>query len=330
MSIIKPRVLCTLDRAMGLGDGIMVHSILKDLSCDYDLRVMCSDRSYDVVQYYRQKNIEIYNVSQQSKFFTNDHIKCYNLIYWDVYNSLRQLEHQAINLMRQIANLPLYTKELNRELPDLYINPEILAKMELLLNSLPHPIITVHPLVSYWSKMMDPIKYKYIIQELSKLGTVIQLCSSISKEYISPHGINLINKTTIEESLAILKYSDIVFCGDTFIQHAAAALKTPAVVFYCGTSPTDFGYPFFKNIFHPELVSCQIKCGRPMRWLYDYTYSNTNDWNSRNEAGWHCDLKLCDQVITPDEILSAVECELKIGRERNWAFYDVTIDDFFS
>ena len=114
--------------------------------------------------------------------------------------------------MRKIANLPLYTKELNKELPDLYINPEILAKMELLLNSLPHPIITVHPLVSYWSKMMDPIKYKYIIQELSKLGTVIQICSAISKEFISPHGVNLINKTTIEESLAILKYSDIVTC----------------------------------------------------------------------------------------------------------------------
>lgn len=265
MASNKPRILCTMDRAMGLGDGIMAHSIIKDLSENYDLRIMGSDRSYDIFNLYSSYGCELYNVSQQGLFYHNDHVACYNLIYWDVYNSLRQLEHQAINLMRKIAHLPLYTKESNMELPDLILDPVVEERIKLMMAYIPGPRIVVHPLVSYWSKMMDTNKYLKIVHELSKIGTVIQVCSNISPQYISPYGINLINKTSIQETLAILRYSDIVFCGDTFIQHAAAALKVPSVVYYCGTAPMDFGYPFFKNIFHPELATCQIKCGRPMR-----------------------------------------------------------------
>lgn len=59
-----------------------------------------------------------------------------------------------------------------------------------------------------------------------------------------------------------------------------------------------------------------------IKWLYDYDYKDNNFWGSRNEAGWQCPIKLCEKAITVDEIMNAAEHELKIGKERNWDFYN--------
>lgn len=75
----------------------------------------------------------------------------------------------------------------------------------------------------------------------------------------------------------------------------------------------------------------QNKCSefiRILKWLYDYGYSDPAHWNTRGEAGWTCPLKLCDNIITIDEVVGKVEQELKIGRERNWSFYDLKLEDY--
>lgn len=325
----KPRILCSIDRAMGYGDAIMVHSTLKELAETYEVKVMCPDKSYGAVQLYGPKyNIEVFNVSQQGYFYNNDHVRALNLIYWDVFDSLRKLPYHAINCVRKIADLPLFDKTYNQELPEIPVDPTALNKLSRMIGPLKKPIIVVHPLISYYNKMMDRIKYRTILTELGKIGTIIQIGTTVPPEYKDPTAIDLIDKTTMEESIALIKLADVIFCGDTFLQHVAATLKTPSVVFYCGTTPMDFGYPFFSNLFYPDIATCQVKCGRPMRWLYDYDYTDKSRWETRGDAGWCCPIKVCDTAITVDKVIDAVNFELTVGRNRDWTFYQPELSDY--
>ena len=170
----------------------------------------------------------------------------------------------------------------------------------------------------------DKGKQVKIVEDLLKKDyTVIQIGSAgLPSNLINDKAVNLIGKTSLEQSMALIKNADVFLGCDSFGQHCASFMKTPAVVMFCGTSPEDFGYPFNSNIFHPEVAFCQYNCGRPMRWLYDYQFSNKDYWNSRSEVGWICPNKICERAITVDEVVSAVEKEIKIGKNRNWTFYD--------
>jgi ADP-heptose:LPS heptosyltransferase len=170
--------------------------------------------------------------------------------------------------------------------------------------------------------MIEPYQQQEIVDKLLNLNlTVIQIGGpGISEPYINSKAINLINKTTIEQSIAMIKYADLFVGSDSFCQHAAAFTRTPAVVYWAGTSPKDFGYNFFSNIVYPDIVSCQNKCANPMRWLYNYDYKDKNIWNTRSETGWVCPTKICTKAIKIDDIIVAVNKELEIGHNRDWSF----------
>jgi hypothetical protein len=91
-------------------------------------------------------------------------------------------------------------------------------------------------------------------------------------------------------------------------------------VIFCGTSPEDFGYDFFSNIWYPDQIDCVRKCARPQRWLFDYLYKNKDDWSSRSEEGWCCPHKSCSKAIKIEDVMVAVEKELTIGKDRDWRF----------
>ena len=65
-------------------------------------------------------------------------------------------------------------------------------------------------------------------------------------------------------------------------------------------------------------------------WLYDYDYSDINKWDSRNESGWICPTKYCENNISSDLISTLVESELKIGKDRDWSFYPIELSDCIS
>lgn len=258
-------ILCTADRGMGLGDGVMLSNSISELSQHYDIHVIGTDSIYNVLNLYNFSNVKVFNINEQGKFFHNDYYRAYNLIYWDIRNDLRQYPHHALNMVRQYCDLEPYTKTNNTGLLDIPISLSTLTKMTNFIDSLKKPIIVTQPFISFWNKMIDFHKYLKLVDELSTIGTVIQLGTNIPENIISPKGINLINKTSLEESIAILKLSDLFIGCDSFLQHVCAHIKTPAVILWCGTSPEEFGYPFFSNIFHPEIAFCQRKCGRPTR-----------------------------------------------------------------
>lgn len=324
--LTKPTILCTSETAMGMGDGVMLLPTIRELAKKYTVKVICSWPSYSIVNKIGDgHNIIVHNMNDQGHFYDNDHIKAYNLIYWNVNNTLRGLGHHALNMIRKCAELPIINNEMLDDIPIINYEEEQMRKF---LNSLKRPIIVTQPFVSYWNKMIDSQKHLRIVNELRKIGSVVQIGGGVPDHFIHKHCTNLVGQTNIDQSLAILKHCDIFVGYDSFLQHAAAALKTPSVVMFCGTSPEDFGYPFHRNIWHPEIAFCQKKCARPMRWLYDYSYENPDDWNSRHESGWVCPYKLCDLAITEDEVINAVIEELKIGRDRDWTFRDYTEEDY--
>jgi len=67
----------------------------------------------------------------------------------------------------------------------------------------------------------------------------------------------------------------------------------------------------------------------PQRWIYDYEYKNPDQWNSRSEVGWICPNKLCERVISVDEVVAAIDYQLSIGKNRDWSFRDCVLDDAF-
>lgn len=322
---VKGTVLCTAHTAMGLGDGVMMSSTILDLAKQYNVRLITTESAYNVLKCLDNgKDIRLFNMNDQGHFYTNDHIRAFNLIYWETQNALRQLPHQALNMIRKNADLEIYKKEYQLELPELPIDNKSMDQMARFVKSLPKPVILIQPFVSYWNKMIDSPKYHAIINKLRTLGgSIIQIGGPVGDHMIHKDVINYVGKTSLEQSLALLKCADVLVSGDSFLQHAAAHLKTPTVVMWCGTNPSDFGYPFFTNIHYPDIVTCQSKCGRPMRWIYDYDYKNKNEWNSRSETGWICPIKLCERVISIDDVFNGVQKEISLGRNRDWSFYDI-------
>jgi len=318
----NPVKLCILDKAIGLGDGVMSIPTVLQLSKTNETRVIASPPSYQIlIAYADGLRLKVYDMNEQGYFYKNDHFAkdSLNLIYWDVFNSLRNFGCHAINAMRYCANLDPIDHEI---LPHIPIMTEIEDKVMNFVKCLPKPIIITQPFMSYWNKMIDINKYHKIVKALSKIGTVIQVGRKLPDNMVAKDGINLIGETEIFESLALLKAADVAFLPDSFLHHAAALTKTPTVTYFCGTSPEAFGYPFHINLFHPEIASCQWKAGRPMRWLFDYTYKDRNRWDTRSEEGWICPHKLCEKAITVDEVVEAVKIRLKYGRNVNWEFYD--------
>jgi hypothetical protein len=330
---MKKTILCTSWEGCGLGDGVMCLSSILDLSKIYNVRVMMSNTSYPIVKKIDNgDSIQVFNLNTQQYFYKNDHYKSFNLLYWQVKNSLRGYNGlHSINVIRSICELPLYDENNKKELPSLPIDDSALEKMVKIINNYNLPLIITQPYLSYHNKMISNEKYLKLLEEINnrRLGITIQIGNKVPNEMVSPYGINLLGKTSLEESLALIKLSDLVISCESFLPHAAASLKTPAIVLFCGTSPNEFGYPFFKNIHYPDIVFCQESCSRPVRWLYDYDYKDLSNCNSRSEIGWVCPSKLCEKAINIEDILIAIKEQLEIGKNRDWRFFNNVKIKFF-
>lgn len=321
ISKIKPTILTSGDRALGLGDAFILAPTLLELSKTYNVRHIATNNSYNVLKLLDNgQDLKIFNMDSQGHFYQNDHIRCINLIYWEVRNTLRKFGESAINTTRRLAGLLPYCDIL----PDIPLDSKIEDSVKELYSHFKGPIVVQQPLLSYWNKMITKEKQLEITDLMLKRGyTVIQIAGGgLPLDMIHPGVLNFVGKTSLMQSMAMIKYADLFVGCDSFGQHCAAFMKTPAVVCFCGTDPECFGYRFNSNIFHPEIAFCQFDCARPMRWIYDYSYKDPNSWNTRSDAGWICPNKLCERAITVDEVVTAIDKELEIGCNRDWTFHD--------
>lgn len=222
-------ILTIGDRALGLGDGFILSPTILGLSSTNNVRHIGTQQCYTILKrFHNDSNIKIFNMDNQGHYFTPDHSKTYNLTYWDVFGGLCNFGEHALNLTRRIANLkPLH----GEPLPDIPIPKEIDNEMKSFLSQFRGPIIVTAPLMSYWNKMIPDHKQVSIVEQMLKLGaTVIQIGgNNVSQNMIHPKAINLVNTTSIDQTLALIKHCDVYFGGDSFCQHAAAFLKVPLI-----------------------------------------------------------------------------------------------------
>ena len=131
--------------------------------------------------------------------------------------------------------------------------------------------ICLFPGASGFIKSWPKEKFKEIIQYILKETDLnIAICGSKNEEYIGeyldfpshPRILNLINQTSLEETIDIIANSKYVVTNDSFAAHAADTFKIPASIIFGATSP-QFGFaPIYSKIsIEYENLSCS-PCSR--------------------------------------------------------------------
>lgn len=72
--------------------------------------------------------------------------------------------------------------------------------------------------------------------------------------------VSLVDKTTIRESIALLKFVDYYILPDSYLNHAAGGMNKNGISIFGSTSPYVYGYSCSKNFwFGPNCSPCRIQ-----------------------------------------------------------------------
>lgn len=142
---------------------------------------------------------------------------------------------------------------------------------------------------------------KYILplcKNLTRLGFVVVLFGSSHewnrklKDISVSNVVNLIDRTTIGEMVALISLSDVVVTPDTGSLHIAAALKRPTVALFGNINPrtrTSY-YPTVHSLYPVGETSCGGPC-----------------WDLHPCTGGSTGITECMSLLTPDRITNAVK-----------------------
>jgi len=181
-------------------------------------------------------------------------------------------KHEVEYFLELINQLGIETK--NRELIlKLSENDEAFVKKFFLKNhfSPAKMIISVHAGASVQAKEWLPDRYAKVCDLLIRnfaaqviiLGSKAdQIISSKIISLMEERAINLAGKTSLRESIAIMKYSDLFIGNNSGPMHIAAALKTPIVAIF-GPGVPEKTAPYLEKDKY-EIVIKPFKC-RPCR-----------------------------------------------------------------
>lgn len=100
---------------------------------------------------------------------------------------------------------------------------------------------------SYVTKRIPADLVNNMIYESDNCQSVLIGGDDTDSQSIAPKANihNLISKTTLQESIALLSKADLVITGDTGMMHIAAAMQKPIIVVW-GSTSKDFGfYPYY-------------------------------------------------------------------------------------
>lgn len=133
--------------------------------------------------------------------------------------------------------------------PQLQIAPAALAKARQVLESLgldkTGPVIAIHPGPSWpvrewpgesWARLVQALN-RHGLNNLIQLGTgkAGEVGAALNSEI--PGVLSLVNKLTIEESIALISCCNLFIGIDSGLLHAAASVQTPVVGIFGATSP---------------------------------------------------------------------------------------------
>ena len=162
-----------------------------------------------------------------------------------------------------------------------------------LLRNISRPLITINTASREKVKMWPVEKWRELIPQLARIGSVVQLGDASEPEFESVH--RFAGKLSMRQSMAVLAHSNLHIGPVSFLMHAANGLDVPAVIIYGGReTPANSGYAENENLY------AAIECS-PC-WIHD-------------SRGQICPRQIeCMGRITPRDIMAAVEKQLPPGQ----------------
>lgn len=173
-------------------------------------------------------------------------------------------DHDVIrNLSLLSGDLPVTSLE-----PKLRLFPPVKSELnEDIKKNLPDTgsYVVLVPGSAWKTKMWQWEGYHETAKYMLKKGFDVVLLGAKSDEVVNAkvsqelNVINIAGKTTIADTMYIIKNSKLVVCNDSMALHLASALNIPNVAIFCATSPK-FGFSPWQNnaiIVEKKNLSCK-------------------------------------------------------------------------
>ena len=128
-----------------------------------------------------------------------------------------------------------------------YLLEEEKAAAATLLRDIAPPIITINTSSREKVKIWPVDRWRELIRQLSRIGSVVQLGDSTEPEFESVH--RLAGKLTMRQSMSVLAHSRLHIGTVSFLMHAANGVDVPSVIIYGGReTPANSGYAENENL----------------------------------------------------------------------------------
>ncbi len=135
---------------------------------------------------------------------------------------------------------------------------------DLLLDSLPSPgsadgTVVVHPGAASGSRRWPVQRWREVVAALAGSGSRVAVTGSGEEQALvaevvdrRPDVLDLSGRLTLEQLLGTVSRARLLLCGDTGVAHVATAVRTPSVLLFGPTPPTEWG-PLVDTQLHTVL-----------------------------------------------------------------------------
>lgn len=232
----------------GIGKNVVATAVVRAINIQYPESKIIILTAYPEIWINNPRVYRIYKFGQISYFY-DDYIKNKNSL---ILAQEPYLTTDYIYRNKHLSQLwcEMYNITWDGETPELYFT-ELEKNFVASLINKQSPILIIQPFGGgqmthkySWARDIPPSIAQYIVNNLYKDYRIIQ----IKRE--DQMGLNNVDYLTQNPRiLAIsLLFSDKRLLIDSYMQHAAAALKLNSVVLWIGNSPKVLGYEIHKNI----------------------------------------------------------------------------------
>ena len=262
----------------GLGKNIAATSLINSIKEKYTDRKFILVCSFPEI-FLNNPNIDrVYSIGNHPYFYEN-YIENKDVIIfkhepYDQTGHITRKKHlienwcDLLNIKYQNQQPQILTNYPQSQSPAKWVR----EKPILLLQTTGGPFIQENPTLYEWTRDLPIEISQALVNKYSPLYHIIHVTK--------PGGYLLEGVERIENSLSNMDLFSLVASSsqriliDSCLQHAAAAINLPSIVFWIGTSPKVFGYNLHKNI----IAKLPIKANQLINsYVFDYSF-NDNEY----------------------------------------------------
>lgn len=202
--------------------------------------------------------------------------------------SRKKYYHEALRNLCILENIDQNIDSLSSDL-NLNFSEEILKEAKQYLNSLnpSQKKVVIAPGSVWATKRWHTEGFAQVAKDLSKQGSQIILIGGPNdialgnqiENSLNAKILNLIGRTKIVTSAAIISLCDLLISNDSSPLHMASACKTPVIALFCATAP-EFGFGPWKTkniVLGVDSLSCRPCSRHGLQYCPTKTHACQND-----------------------------------------------------